>query len=135
MGTGSNTIGRLESGRDQKAVADQPDSGSVAALLSKQDAILDLINAEEILAFTSDALSGGGANEAMVVTGLLATDTILSVQHVSGGTLTVAVSGWHTQADDALDGEFVIDPGAGALVQVVVKRARVSAEAKIILTL
>ncbi len=73
--------------------------------------------------FTSNAAAGGGASEALTVTGLKATDTILSVQHISGGTATVAVTGWNTQVTDGLTVQFAIDPGAGALVQVVVQPA------------
>jgi hypothetical protein len=39
----STTVGRLEAGRDQKAVADHGNEGSVAAILSKQDEIIDVL--------------------------------------------------------------------------------------------
>lgn len=41
----STTVGRLEAGRAGKVVADQGSEGEVAAILSKQDEIIDLLKA------------------------------------------------------------------------------------------
>ncbi len=39
----SETVGRLEAGRSGNVVADQGSEGQVAAMLSKQDEIIDLL--------------------------------------------------------------------------------------------
>ncbi len=71
----------------------------------------------------SDAGAGGGASEAMTVTGLLATDEVLSVsQSVAGGN-DLAMTAYNTQVEDGLTVEWTADPGAGAVVKVLVRRA------------
>jgi len=79
--------------------------------------------AGKVLVFNSDAGAGGGATEAMTLTGLLATDTIIAVsQKVKGGN-SLPLLGWDTHVDDALTGEWSGDPGADAVIQVAVVRA------------
>ena len=105
-----------------------PRQGTEQATLLKQDEMIDLLNAQassasEMLAIDSDASSGGNATETMTVTGLLESDEILSVtQKTAGGNGTAVVS-YDNQADDALDITWTADPGAGAVIQVMVKRA------------
>lgn len=75
----------------------------------------------EILAFGSAETSGGNASEAMTVTGLLATDTILTVQQRIQQN-AVSVTGWNTQIDDGVTVTWTADPGSGATITVAVKR-------------
>jgi len=81
-----------------------------------------------ILVFTSNPGPSGVAGSpifdvSFVVTGLLSTDTILSVtQKNPGAAGTLALLGWHSQANNALVGEYVADPGVGAIIVVAVKR-------------
>jgi hypothetical protein len=78
-----------------------------------------------ILNFDSDASAGGAAAEAMTVTGLLATDTILSVdQTVQGAGAGNTIESFDTQIDDGLTVTWDADPGAGAIVRVSVRRAQ-----------
>lgn len=95
-------------------------------------------NDDQILAgllpfrLTSVASAGGSVTETLIVTGLKITDEIMSIsQRVKGaGTIgttphSVAVVGWTNQAADALDIEWVADPGAGAIVEIMVRRPTV----------
>ena len=76
---------------------------------------------------TSAAIAGGAASETLTVTGLLGTDTIISVsQETKNGTATVAPSGWDTQAADSLKVYFAANPGAGGTVSVFVSRPSVT---------
>ena len=76
----------------------------------------------QILSFTSAAGAGGAATEAMVVTGILATDTILSVSQSVKGANSLPLLGFNTLANNALTAVFSADPGAGAVIVVSVKR-------------
>jgi hypothetical protein len=104
------------------------------ALLSEEERVLlnkmssvarrvnlgDQINIQKI---SSAASAGGAASEALTVTGLAADDVILAVtQRVKGanGTATIA---WNTQAANALTVEWTANPGAGAIVDVLVLKA------------
>ena len=75
---------------------------------------------------TSSAGAGGGATEAMVATGLLTTDTVLSVTQKTKGANDLPLLGWSTQAANAITGIWSADPGAGAVVQVTLSRAGVT---------
>ncbi len=75
-----------------------------------------------ILAFTSAASAGGTPTEALVVTGLLATDTILSVSQSVPGANNLPLLGFNTLANAALTVVYSADPGAGAVIVVAVKR-------------
>lgn len=86
---------------------------------------LSFASIPEILAFSSTASAGGSDQETVVVTGLLATDTILSVSQQTMGAGTRANQSliqWSGQADNSLTLDWVGDPGAGAIVIVAVKR-------------
>ncbi len=76
----------------------------------------------KILTYDSAAGSGGSGSEAMTVTGLLSTDTILSVSQKTPGANSTAVIGWASQADNALTVSWTANPGAGAVIRVAVKR-------------
>lgn len=72
--------------------------------------------------YDSDPSVGGAATEALPVSGLKASDKILGVHVKTKGANAVGVAGWSNQADDSLDVDFTGDPGAGAIVQVLVQR-------------
>lgn len=72
--------------------------------------------------FDSAASAGGAAFEVLTVTGLLATDTILSVSQRVAGASATAATGWNTQANNALTVTWTANPGAGAIVRVAVLR-------------
>ena len=78
-----------------------------------------------IQAYTSSAGAGGAATEAMVVTGLAAGDTILSVSQKTKGANNLPLLGHTTQAANALTCVWSADPGAGAVVIVTVLKAAV----------
>lgn len=80
----------------------------------------DLLN---IQVYTSSAGAGGAATEAMTLTGLAAGDTILSVSQKTKGANNLPLLGWSTQAANALTGIWSADPGAGAVIMVVVLKA------------
>ena len=80
----------------------------------------DLLN---IQVYTSAAGAGGAATEAMTLTGLAAADTILAVHQKTKGVNEVPLLGWSTQTANALTGIWVSDPGAGAVIVVVVLKA------------
>lgn len=67
----------------------------------------------------STATAGGSATETLTFTGLPASAVILSIQHVSGGTATVGVTGWGSvSADTVANVQFTANPGAGAIMRV-----------------
>lgn len=75
-----------------------------------------------LLALTSSAGAGGADSEVMVVTGLLTTDTILSVTQKTPGANDEPLIGYNTQAANALTALYPADPGAGSVIVVAVKR-------------
>lgn len=86
-----------------------------------------------VTVINSAASAGGNATETMTVTGLLTTDTIVSVdQFVKGaGTYTGPVAfgnaSGNAAANNALSVTFDADPGAGAKVKVAVVRSAAGA--------
>jgi hypothetical protein len=72
--------------------------------------------------YTSAAGAGGGATEAFTVTGLVSTDTILSVTQKTPGANSLPLLGYSTLATDALTGIYSADPGAGSVIVVTVLR-------------
>lgn len=88
-----------------------------------QQTALDLkLTAASLQAYTSSAGAGGAATEAMVLTGLLATDTILAVTQKTPGGNNLPLLGYSTLANNALTGIWSADPGAGAVIVVSIKR-------------
>ncbi len=67
----------------------------------------------------STATAGGSATETLTFTGLPASAVVLSIQHVSGGTATVGVTGWGAvSADTVANVQFTANPGAGAVMRI-----------------
>lgn len=86
---------------------------------------IGLGNLLNIQVYTSSAGAGGSATEAMTLTGLAAGDTILAVHQKTKGANSLPLLGWSTQAANALTGIWSADPGAGAVIVVVVLKAAV----------
>lgn len=82
--------------------------------------ITNLVGGVSVL--TSAASVGGAASEVFTVTGLLSTDTILSVSQKVKGANSLPLLGFNTQATNALTGVYSADPGANAIIIVAIKR-------------
>ncbi len=88
-----------------------------------------------VVAIDSAAAAGGSATEVYTVTGLLTTDSILSVtQFVDGAGAAVGILSYgsatgQAAANNALSVVYNADPGAGAKIRVVVTRASTAPEA------
>ena len=80
----------------------------------------------DILTYTSAASSGGAATEAMTVTGLLSTDTILSVTQSVKGANSTALNAYASLIDNGLTASWTANPGASAVIVVTVQRAATS---------
>ena len=83
-------------------------------------ALGDLVN---IQVYLSSAGAGGAATEAMTVTGLAAADTILSISQRTPGANNLPLLGNQTHVDGAVTCIWSANPGAGAVVRVVVLKA------------
>lgn len=77
---------------------------------------------QSIVVLTSTASAGGSATEAMVLTGLLTTDTIMAVTQKTKGANNLPLLGYSTQATNALTAIWSADPGVGAVIVVSVRR-------------
>lgn len=100
-------------------------SSTEQAMLLKQDEIIAALNGTaDTSQLSSAAGAGGGATEAMTVTGLLASDEIVSVTQKTPGANSLPLLGWSTQAANTVTGIWSADPGAGAVLQVAFKRAK-----------
>jgi hypothetical protein len=75
-----------------------------------------------VLVFTSSATVGGAADEVLTVTGLLATDTIISVTQKTQGAGNLPLLGWFGQTNGAITGHWIGDPVIGAILLVAVTR-------------
>jgi len=111
---GKNMSAGQEKGREQHLAE------LILALQGKSNTVEA---AGQVLQFTSAAGAGGAATEAMTLTGLKATDTIIAVSQKTNNANDLPLLGWTTQAADALTGVWSADPGAGAVIQVAVLRA------------
>lgn len=87
------------------------------------DLLDEQLPAADIVAYTSSAGAGGAATEAMTLTGLAAGDTILAVHQKTEGANDLPLLGWSTQTANALTGIWSGNPGAGAVIVVLVKKA------------
>lgn len=76
----------------------------------------------QVLAFTAAATVGGAAAQTVAVSGLLSTDTILSVSQMTVGPGNLPLLAWSGQTTGSLTLHWVGDPGPGAVVVVGVIR-------------
>lgn len=100
-------------------------AGAVAStdtVLQAVDKLAGNTQNKRILVFTSSASSGGSDTEVMTLTGIAATDTILAVSESVKGVNSAPLLGYNTLATNALTGVWSADPGAGAVIKVVVLR-------------
>lgn len=79
-----------------------------------------------IQVYASAASVGGAATEALTVTGLGASDTILAVTQSTKGAQNLPLLGWSTQVANGLTAVWSATPGAGAIIQVLVLKAPVT---------
>ena len=96
-------------------------------------AIPGLVEASQypVLKYDSAASAGGAASEAYTVTGLAAADEILSVSPLTKGANAVYIRQWTDtgRSVNTLTVEYSGDPGAGAKVRVLARKAAASAPA------
>ena len=76
----------------------------------------------QVLVFTSSTSPSGAASEVVTFTGLLSTDTILSVTQQAPGAANLPLLGYSGLANNSLTLTWVADPGTGYVVIVSVKR-------------
>ena len=89
---------------------------NLADIIDAQTAAAELAAKPQLL--SSAASAGGGATEAMTVTGLLTTDVIISVTQRVKGANSLPLLGWNTQVADGITAVYSADPGAGAILDV-----------------
>lgn len=99
-------------------------NGTAGQVLASQGTTLapNYITLPSILTFTSSAGTGGAATEVMTLTGILSTDTILSVSQKTPGANSLPLIGYSTLINDHLTAIYSADPGAGSVIVVTVKR-------------
>lgn len=114
------TSKHFEGGKNLTQGSKHGSGGTLADLvMDLQD---DKLDAAKLVAVTCAAGAGGAATEALTCTGLLATDTVLSVSQKTPGANSLPLLGWSTLAANAITGIWSANPGAGAVVLVSVKR-------------
>lgn len=74
-----------------------------------------------IASVTCGAGAGGAATAALTCTGLISADTVLAVTQVTPGANGLALVGYSTLITNGITAIWHADPGAGAVVQVLVK--------------
>ena len=107
---------------DESYQPTNPSNWPVVPVTVKQG--LDVLaGAPKLIALPSAASVGGNASETLIVTGLLASDTILAVSPQNGGANNVAMIGFGPLTTNGqLPVAWLTDPGAGAVVLVLVNR-------------
>ncbi len=98
------------------------DRGSLNSIATVDSDTLHRAAEVDIVAIQSAASAGGAATEAMTFTGLKTTDTILGVTQRVQGANSLAMTGWNTLVTDGMTITWSANPGAGAVVVVLVKR-------------
>lgn len=75
----------------------------------------------KLVAINCNVSVGGAASEALTCTGLLTTDTILAVSQSVKGANGTAINAYNTLITNGLTVSWTADPGAGAVIKVLVK--------------
>lgn len=84
----------------------------------------DKVLAELLPSFVGSSVgAGGAATEALTFEGLKGEDQILAVIQRTPGANNLPLLGWSTQIDGGLTGIWSADPGAGAELDVVFRKA------------
>lgn len=78
-----------------------------------------------VTSYDSSASAGGATTEALTVTGLATTDTILAVSQLTKGANSTAFNAWTDTARTAntLTVSWTANPGAGSIARVLVRKA------------
>lgn len=83
--------------------------------------ILDGLEAKEV---TSAATTGGAASETVAAVGLADADSIVAVSQRVPGANNLPLLGWQkTGNDDEIQLDYSANPGAGAIVEILYKKA------------
>lgn len=77
----------------------------------------------------SSASAGGAATEAVTVTGLATTDTILAVSQSTKGANSTALNAYNTQITNGLTLSWTANPGAGSVADILVSRTVTTVQA------
>jgi len=97
------------------------DDGSSAQFMQTDGS--GVLSWSSIMHLDSDASAGGNPTESLTVTGLLGTDTILSVSQRVAGANNTAITAFGSPGVGTLSVSWTADPGAGAIVRVLVRRS------------
>lgn len=104
--------------------ARKADSDAALAAAAAAQATANLaLPAAKLLTIDSAAGAGGAASATLTFTGLLTSDVILGASQKVAGANGTALTGFNTQASDALTVTWTADPGAGAIVRLAIHRA------------
>lgn len=105
------------------AVADSINNGTLDVAPSQNavfDALALKLSSAKIVAYDSSPSIGGAASESVAVTGLLSTDTILSVCQKVPGSLLTAQIGFDAPGNGTLVIHWRADPGPGSVMRILV---------------
>ena len=80
------------------------------------------LESNKLQVYTSAVGVSGDSTPTVVVTGLGASDTILSVTQSANGVSNLPLLGWSNQLANSLDLVYSADPGNGFIVKVLVKK-------------
>jgi hypothetical protein len=121
---GGTMSGAIAMGAHQITGVANPSIAQDAATKDYVDtAIAGIPAGSNILMFTSGAIIGApGLSQQMTVTGLLSTDTIISVTQKTPAAASLPLLGWFGQINDAINGIWLGDPAGTPVLLVAVKR-------------
>lgn len=120
------------------ASASDSDAAALKTFLSRIDAffapayvpgLVAVDGSNQIIKYDSAASAGGGATETLTVTGVLAADEILAVTQRTKGANSVALVAWTDtgRSNNQLAVEWTGNPGAGAVLRVLTRKAAAQA--------
>lgn len=118
-GSTSGYVGLVAPAAPTNHTIQLPSAQGTGALSNNGSGVLSYV---QTLVFTSAAGAGGAATEAMTVTGILSSDTILAVTQKTKGGNSLPLLGYSTLGNNTLTGIWSADPGSGSVIIVAVKR-------------